>query len=193
MDIEKTNKACACIERIFMFHKSEVFRQLDDFLFDDKISVEDQEELVSALDDIIIFYKFFYNRNYLGIKDLLLCSGYSESDIKKSFNNTDIKPNHTGTVNTLKIKNRRLSECIYRIFSRYKIEVLTFIDDVVHDDINDPQYSANTLLDRISDLLFFQEFYYNEPMTKEDFFKKNNKPIEYLDVIEEKQSVEVMI
>ena len=53
-------------------------------------------------------------------------------------------------------KNKELLRCIERIFAFYKSETLIFLDCVLEDSDIDPEYSANTVINNLLDVMKFE-------------------------------------
>lgn len=61
-----------------------------------------------------------------------------------------------------KWNNPELHECIERIVKRYWSETIIFLDNVLTDDPDDPEYSANTVYRCFEDIITFRNLYYGE-------------------------------
>ena len=77
-----------------------------------------------------------------------------------------------------------LNNCIEEIATQFLFDSLILLDCVLEDDLDDPEYSANTVCSRLEKYLVFQNLYYKYPMTElsEFLIEKgySKQDIEYL-------------
>ncbi len=68
--------------------------------------------------------------------------------------------------------SHELKECIERIFAFHKSETLIFLDCVLEDSVDHPEYSANTVINNLSDIVMFERLYYGKAYTGIEAFLK---------------------
>ena len=55
-----------------------------------------------------------------------------------------------------------LKECIEKMERSYRFDTITFLDCVLEDDWSDPQFSANTVFDRLNNIILFEKIFYHQ-------------------------------
>lgn len=73
-----------------------------------------------------------------------------------------------------KLSNTELCECIERIVKRYESETFIFLDCVLTNDPDDPEYSANTVYLCLENIVTFQRLYFGaDVLDVPDFLRKS--------------------
>ncbi len=55
-----------------------------------------------------------------------------------------------------------LSSCFNRIFALFEMDLYNYVDAVIYDSEEDPQFSAKTLLDRLEDAVIIHNALYKK-------------------------------
>ena len=71
-------------------------------------------------------------------------------------------------------KNSKISDCIEKIEKWFRFDTITLLDNVLTDDVSDPQFSANTVYGRLESIVEFQKLYFDSDIKDvNDFLFKN--------------------
>ena len=79
-------------------------------------------------------------------------------------------------------------ECIERIEKLFWYDTIVLLDCVLSDDSDTPEYSANTVYNRLEDVVEFQRLYFDEKIyTVSDLLIKNGYSTEDADLLDKKR------
>ena len=83
--------------------------------------------------------------------------------------------------------NISVHECIERIEKWFLSDTFIFLDEVLTDDENDPEYSANTAYSRLQYIVDYHRLYLGDNVRDvEDFLLKNRYSKEDVDLLKQK-------
>lgn len=86
---------------------------------------------------------------------------------------------------------RNLCDCIERIEKLFFYDTLVLLDCVLADDRKEPEYSANSVYQRLEECLLFQNLYFQDQINSvSDFLKKNGYSDEDVDLLSFKKADE---
>ncbi len=88
--------------------------------------------------------------------------------------------------------NSRLCQCVERIEKWFWYDTVSFLDCVLADDDENPEFSANTAYNRLEEVVEFQKLYYNkEYRSVSDLLLDTGYTNEDIEILNRKRSVEV--
>lgn len=80
--------------------------------------------------------------------------------------------------------SKELSKCIESIYGIFNSEVFIFLDCVLTDDLDEPEYSANTAYNRLEYMRIFENEYYQKNIASvSDFLFQNGYTKEDIELL----------
>ena len=180
-----------CMEKIVKWFDSETFIYLDCVICDDYVDPNYSANIAyKNLELDIEFQELYYGVKYKDVADYLIKNRYSVEEIKllNKLRFEEEQKYHANKPECFspKDKDDKLSCCIEKIAEWFRNDTFRFIDLVLADDRDDPEYSANSAYHNLELVVEFQKLYYGvEYKDADDCLIKNGYSVEQIKLLEQ--------
>lgn len=87
--------------------------------------------------------------------------------------------------------DEKMGECAERVFKLFTYDTQTLLDCVLADSVDDPQFSANTAYNRLSDLVIIENSFFGRNVsTVEDYLRSLGYDEQDIALLEQKRADE---